>query len=127
MADRVRAGVVGCGAISGAYLSMARNFPVLEIAACADLVPEAARCKAEEWGVARTCSVDELLADESLDVILNLTVPNAHAAVALAAIEAGKHTYCEKPLATTRDDGRRVLEAARRRGVRVGCAPDTFL
>ena len=127
MTEPVRIGVVGCGAISGAYLSAARHFPVMRVVACADVVREAAERKAAEFGVPRVCSVEELLAARDVDVVLNLTVPKAHVPVALAALEAGKHTYCEKPLGVERDEGRRVLELAARNGLRVGCAPDTFL
>jgi predicted dehydrogenase len=127
MREPIRVGLIGCGAISGAYLSAASHFPVIRIVACADLVREAAERKAAEFGVPRVCSVDELLEDDAIDVVLNLTVPKAHAQVALRALEAGKHTYCEKPLAVMRDEGRRVLQLAASRGLRVGCAPDTFL
>ena len=127
MSDRVRVGVIGCGAISGAYLGMAKNFPVVEIAACADLNPDAARAKATEFAVPRVLGVDELLRDPSIEIVLNLTVPKAHVPIALRAVEAGKHTYAEKPLGVKREEGRQLLEAAGRRNVRVGCAPDTFM
>ena len=127
MPERVRVGVVGCGAISGAYLDFARRFPVLDMAALCDLDILKAQAKAGEFGVPRACSVDELLSAPSIEVVLNLTVPAAHAEVSLAAIAAGKHLFSEKPLAVNTADGRRVLEAARQRGVRVGCAPDTFM
>ena len=127
MPDPIRIGLIGCGAISGACLSAAPAFKVMQIVACADLSREAAERKAAEFGVPRVCSVDELLADDSVDVVLNLTVPGAHAEVALRALEAGKHTYSEKPLAVTRGEGRRILDLAAARGLRVGCAPDTFL
>jgi predicted dehydrogenase len=127
MSGVVRVGLVGCGAISGAYLAAAPTFPVMKIVACADLMPGAAEHKANEFGVPRVCSVDELLAADDIDVVLNLTVPKAHAAVALRALEAGKHTYCEKPLGIAREEGRQVLDVAARRALRVGCAPDTFL
>src|SRR5688572_33283456 len=127
MAERVRVGVVGAGAISGAYLGMAKNFPLVEVAACADLNVDAARAKAAEFQIASACSVDELLADRSIEIVLNLTVPKAHVPVALRAIEAGKHTYCEKPLGINREEGRKLLDAAASRKLRVGCAPDTFL
>jgi predicted dehydrogenase len=125
--EKVRVGVIGCGAISGAYLGMAKNFPVVEIVACADMVREAAEKKAKEFGVPRVLSVDELLTERSIDVVLNLTVPKAHAPVALRAIEAGKHTYAEKPFGVNREEGRKVLDAARSKNLRVGCAPDTFM
>jgi len=127
MSDPVRIGLVGCGAISGAYLSAAPLFPVMKVVACADLSREAAERKAAEFGVPRVCTVDELLADNSVDVVLNLTVPKAHAEIALRALEAGKHTYSEKPLGISRDEGRRILQGAAAHGLRVGCAPDTFL
>ena len=127
MSDRVRVGVVGCGAISGAYFVGARSFPILDVVACADVDRAAAERKAREFGVPKVLSVDELLRDDAVEVVLNLTVPKAHVPVAMAAVGAGKHTYSEKPLGITRDEGRRLLDAAAAGGVRVGCAPDTFL
>ena len=127
MVEPVRMGVIGCGAISGAYLGMAQNFPIVQVAACADLDVDRARAAAEKFGVPKASSVDELLRDESIELVLNLTIPKAHASVALRAIDAGKHTYAEKPLGINREEGRQMLEAAKRRGVKVGCAPDTFM
>ena len=123
----VRMGVVGTGAISGQYLGMARNFPVVEVATCADIDIARAKAKAQEFGVPRACTVDELLRDPSIELVLNLTVPKAHVPIALAALEAGKHTYAEKPLGIDREEGRRVIEVARAKGLLVGCAPDTFM
>ncbi len=127
MNEKVKVGVVGCGAISGAYLGMAKNFPQVEIAACADLDFERAKAKASEFNIPKAVSVDEIFSDPSIEIVLNLTVPKAHVPIALRAIEAGKHTYAEKPLAIDRADGRKMLDAAKARGVMVGCAPDTFL
>src|SRR3954468_12341605 len=104
MPEPIRVGLVGCGAISGSYLSAAPSFPVMKIVACADLSREAAERKAAEFRVPRVCSVDELLADPSVDVVLNLTVPRSHAEIAIRALEAGKHTYSEKPLGITREE-----------------------
>ncbi|CAN5594871.1 Gfo/Idh/MocA family oxidoreductase [soil metagenome] len=125
--EKVRVGVVGCGAISGAYLGMAKNFPIVEIAAASDMDMAKARAEEEKEDIARECTVDELLADPSIEIILNLTVPKAHVPVALAAIDAGKHTYCEKPLGVDRAEGKRLLDAAQRANLRLGCAPDTFM
>jgi predicted dehydrogenase len=125
--NKVRVGVVGCGAISGAYLGMAKNMPVVDIVACADLVREAAEKKAAEFNIARVCSVDDIFADPSIEIVLNLTVPKAHAPIALRALEAGKHTYAEKPFGIDRAEGKRVLELARRKKLLVGGAPDTFM
>ena len=123
----MKTGIIGCGAISTNYVNNARNLPILEIVACADLDLERARAKAEEHGIPRACSPEELIADPEVELVLNLTIPAAHYPVALAVVDAGKHVYNEKPLAGTREDGLRLMEAARERGVRVGCAPDTFL
>src|SRR4051812_20376677 len=123
MSERVRVGVIGTGAISGAYLGMAKNFPLVEIAACADLDLQAAKKKAAEFQIPRACSVDELLADKSIEIVLNLTIPQAHVPIGLRAIEAGKHTYAEKPLGIDREDGRNLVQAAAKKKLRVGCAP----
>jgi predicted dehydrogenase len=123
----VRVGVVGCGAISNAYFTAKQVFPILDIAACADLVPERAAAKAKEHGIARALSVDELLADPQVEVVLNLTVPKAHADLNCRALAAGKHVYVEKPLGISRAEGRRTMQLAQRKGLRVGCAPDTFM
>jgi predicted dehydrogenase len=124
----LRVGLVGCGAISASYLAtIAGELEVLELAACADLDRGRAEARAAEFGIARTLTVDELLADPAVDLVLNLTWPGVHAEVTLAALEAGKHVYGEKPLATEVADGRRILEVAAASGRRVGCAPDTFL
>ena len=91
----VNVGLIGCGAISSNYLKNARNLPILNIAACADLDLERARARAEEFGIPRACTVEELLADDSLEIILNLTIPAAHGPLALQALENGMHIYNE--------------------------------
>src|SRR3954469_23259576 len=127
MAEPVRVGVVGCGAISGAYLGMAKNFPNVEIAACADLDTARAKAAADKFGVPKVLEVQQLLSHPSIEIVLNLTVPKAHAPVALQAIAAGKHVYCEKPLGVNRAEGSAVIEAAKAKRLRIGCAPDTFM
>jgi len=124
--EPTKIGIVGCGNISGIYFRTARAMETIEVAACADLVEEKAKAKAAEFGC-RAMTVEDLLADPQIRIVVNLTVPGAHAAVAMAAVEAGKSVYNEKPLTIERQEGRRLLEAAAARGVRVGCAPDTFL
>ena len=127
MATKVKVGIIGCGNIFSAYAKGLRVFDILELAACADIDMARARAKAEEFNVPRACTVDELLADPAIEIVVNLTVPKTHAEVSLQIIEAGKHVYSEKPLAVTREDGGRILAAAKARGLLVGCAPDTFL
>jgi predicted dehydrogenase len=120
-------GIIGCGDISETYCDNVRSFEILHMTACADLLPERARARAKQFGIPLACSVERMLADPEVELILNLTTPEAHAPVTLAALEAGKHVYSEKPLAVHREDGRKTLELAARRGLRVGAAPDTFL
>src|SRR5437879_8409544 len=123
----VRVGVVGCGTISGAYLKNMTASPHLKVVACADQVNERAQARANEFGLPRVCTTDELLASSDVELVVNLTIPLAHAEISVAALRAGKHVFTEKPLATTRADGRLILDAAASSGLKVGCAPDTFL
>jgi predicted dehydrogenase len=119
-------GLIGCGNISAAYLRAAPMFPQLRIKLLADADISRAEVRAREFG-AQAASVDALLADPEIDVVLNLTTPQAHVPVGLAAIAAGKHVHCEKPLAISTAEARTLLDAAAKAGLRVGCAPDTFL
>jgi predicted dehydrogenase len=126
--DKARIGIIGCGNISDIYLeNLTKRFGNVEVAAVADLIPERAAKKAAEYGIPRACPVEDLLADASIEAVLNLTIPLAHAEVCLAALAAGKHVHTEKPLAVSLKDGERILALARKRGLRVGAAPDTFL
>ena len=127
MEERVRVGVIGTGAISAAYLGMAANFPIVEMAAVADIDMDRAKAAAEKYKVPKACSVDELIADKSIELVLNLTVPKAHVPVALKILAAGKHTYAEKPLGIDRAEGEKLLASAKANNLRVGCAPDTFM
>jgi len=124
--EKVGIGVIGCGTISGAYLTAARSFPILEIRALADQNPAAAEARAAEFGH-RATSVEELLADPAVEIVLNLTIPQAHVEVGIRALEAGKNMHTEKPIGITFAEARPMMELAERRGLRVGCAPDTFL
>lgn len=124
--EKVSIGVIGCGDISDHYCRGLALFDILELRACADLDMPRAHKLAAAHG-ARALAVEDLLADPQIEIVVNLTPPAAHAEVALAAIAAGKHVHNEKPLAQTREQGRRILAAADAAGLRVGCAPDTFL
>jgi predicted dehydrogenase len=123
---RVGVGIIGTGNISTAYLKAMQGFDVLNIVALADMKPEAAQKRAEEFGLA-AMQVDALLADPAVEIIVNLTIPRAHVEVGLRALEAGKHVYGEKPLGITFAEGKKLIDAARAKGLRVGSAPDTFL
>ncbi|RYE08378.1 MAG: Gfo/Idh/MocA family oxidoreductase [Hyphomicrobiales bacterium] len=124
--QRLGVGIIGAGNISSQYLKAMAAFPVLDIRGIADMKPEVAEKKAAEFGV-QAATVDGLLADPGVDIIVNLTIPRAHVAVGLKAIAAGKHVYSEKPLGVTFEEGKKLVAAARRKGVRIGAAPDTFL
>ncbi len=118
-------GLIGCGNISDTYFNGAKASRLVRLKACADLRPEAAQAKATQHGV-QAMSVEQLLADPEIEIVINLTVPQAHAAVAQQVLAAGKHVYLEKPLAAEFADARALLASAAARGLRVGCAPDTF-
>ncbi|RED55522.1 Gfo/Idh/MocA family protein [Cohnella lupini] len=126
---KVKVGVVGTGQISGIYLKNAtESFDgILEVKAVADVVPELARKRAEQFGIANAITVDELLDDPEIEIVLNLTAPAVHAAINIRALQAGKHVYTEKPFALTREDADEVINLADAKGLLVGCAPDTFL
>ncbi|EFM11787.1 oxidoreductase domain protein [Paenibacillus curdlanolyticus YK9] len=124
---KARIGIIGCGNISNIYLTNLCRSEDVEVAACADADLERAKERAAQHGVSKACSVEELLADPSIDIVVNLTIPQAHAEISLRALEAGKHVYGEKPLAVTMEEGVHVLAAAAARGLRVACAPETFL
>lgn len=121
-----RIGLVGCGVISDIYLRNAALFEDIVFTACADARPEAARTRGQQYGL-KALDLDALYASPEVDIVLNLTNPEAHAAVSLRALEAGKHVYTEKPLATRLGDGRAILDLAAANGLRVGSAPDTIL
>ncbi len=123
---KTKVGMIGCGKISDAYFKGVAMFDNVEISACADLYPEIAQAKAEQHTV-KAMTVDELLADPEIEIVLNLTVPQAHAEIALAALEAGKHVHVEKPLAVDLESGKKMVETAGQKHLLLGSAPDTFL
>jgi predicted dehydrogenase len=129
---RLGVGFIGTGNISSAYLraitgheNMA-GFPVLDVKGLADMRPEASQARAAEFGL-KSMSIDEMLASPEIQLIVNLTIPRAHVEVGLRALAAGKHVYSEKPLGITYAEGRKLLDAANKAGLRIGSAPDTFL
>ena len=123
----VGVGVIGAGNISDQYLTQLTSYPDLAVRFVADLLPERARAQADRYGVAAAGTVEELLARADVEIVVNLTVPAAHVAVASAALAAGKHVWIEKPLATDLAAGTALVERAEAAGLRLGCAPDTVL
>ena len=126
-AGRVGVGVIGAGVISNEYLGNLTSFPDLEVRFVADIDQERARAQADKYGVPGSGSVEELLADDGIEIVVNLTIPKVHVEVALQALAAGKHVWSEKPFALDRATGQELLDTANARGLRVATAPDTFL
>nr|WP_208970586.1 Gfo/Idh/MocA family oxidoreductase [Clavibacter michiganensis] len=124
---RVGVGVIGAGVISGTYLENMTAMPDLEVLFVADIDLGRARSRAEEHGVPNHGTVDELLAMDEIEIVVNLTLPATHAEVGRRIVAAGKHVWSEKPLALDHESGQDLLEAARAAGVQVACAPDTVL
>ena len=123
----LRVAVVGCGFISDIYFQNLLTFSGVQLVACADLNRDQASRAAEKYGVGLVLTPEEAYAHPDIDLILNLTIPAAHAEVALAALRGGKHVYNEKPLALALEDAAQMTRLAAEHGLRIGCAPDTVL
>jgi predicted dehydrogenase len=123
----VGVGVIGAGVISDEYLTNLTAFPDLRVLTVADLDLARAAAQAEKYGVPRSGSAADLLADPEIELVVNLTIPAAHVDVGLAALDAGKSVWAEKPLALDRESGRKLLDSAVEKGLRVASAPDTVL
>jgi len=119
--------VIGAGVISKQYLDNLTKFPDLQVHAIADLLPEAAKARAQEYGIAEHGTPELALGHPGVEIIVNLTIPAAHVEVATAAVRAGKHVWSEKPFALDRESGLGLLKEADDAGRLLGCAPDTFL
>lgn len=126
---KVRIGIIGCGVISRTYLRDLTGIygKWLEVAAVANRTLETARRVAREFGISRACSIEELLADPTIEIVVNLTVPAAHTEINKRILQAGKHVFCEKPLALSLAEAQEVLEMARKKQLLVCCAPELFL
>ncbi len=124
--SKLGVGVVGCGNISTIYLRNMSNFRDLKLVACADLREEVARDQAGQFGI-EALTIEALLARPDIQIVVNLTTPNAHFVVSHAALSAGKHVFGEKPITVEAADAAALVNEAARRGLKLGCAPDTFL
>jgi len=125
---KMKIGVIGCGMISEIYIqNMTTMFKdLIEVVACADLNQEAATKRAEQFGL-RAEAVESLIEASDIELVVNLTIPAAHYIVNKQALLAGKHVYCEKPLAETLEQGLELIELAGERKLSIASAPDTFL
>jgi len=127
--EKVKIGILGLGAISGIYLqNLTRLFRDVEVVGVYDLIPEKIDAVKKEYGIARCYfSMEEMLQDPEIEIVLNLTRPFEHYETTRAALLAGKHVYSEKPLAATLEEGLALTALARERHLMLGGAPDTFL
>ena len=123
----VGVGVIGAGVISKQYLDNLTVFPDLKVHVIADLFEDVAAARAKEYGIPQSSGVDAALNHPDVEIVVNLTIPAAHVEVATAAVNAGKHVWTEKPFSLDRESGLGLLKAADAAGMRLGCAPDTFL
>ncbi len=126
--DRLNVGLIGCGVISNIYLTnINKYYKKLQVTACSDISEEKAKQTARQYKIEKVCTVDELLQDESVDIVLNLTIPKVHYEINKKAILSGKHIYCEKPLALTAGEAKELVALSKEKKVMLGCAPDSFL
>ncbi|WP_426005903.1 Gfo/Idh/MocA family protein [Paenarthrobacter sp. NyZ202] len=126
-AGPVGVGIIGAGVISKQYLDNLTSFPDVRVVAIADLFEEAAASRAAEYGIPHHGGIEAVLGNPDVEIVINLTIPAAHVEVATQAVNAGKHVWSEKPFSLDRESGIGLLKAADAAGVRLGCAPDTFL
>jgi predicted dehydrogenase len=124
--EPVRVGIIGAGNISSIYLESPQKFNILNVVGVADIDMTRANAQAEKYGV-KAMTVDELLADPSIEIVINLTVPLVHGDVALQALNAGKSVYTEKPFAYDKAQAKEVMKLAKQKKLLVGGAPDTFM
>src|SRR5690625_3150246 len=123
----VGVGIIGAGTISAEYLTHLTSFPDVQVHIVGDLFPEAAAARAAEFAVPASGTAEDVLSHPEVEIVVNLTIPTAHAEVSQAIVAAGKHVWTEKPITTAPADAKTLLAAADAAGVRVGGAPDTVL
>jgi predicted dehydrogenase len=127
MSDKLRVAIVGCGNIAEPYASTLANYPQIELLGATDLIPERAQALTGKYGGIVYPALDDVLADDRVDVVLNLTIHDAHPAVITQCLNAGKHVHSEKPLAMTYAEAKALVDLAEARGLRLSCSPITFM
>lgn len=123
----LRVAIAGCGNIAGPYAKTMQAYPQIELAGATDVLPERARALTAEYGGRAYADLDELLADPSVDLVVNLTIHHAHPAVITRCLEAGKHVHSEKPLAMNYAEAKQLVDLAEARGLRLSCSPITYM
>lgn len=127
--EKTKVGIIGCGNISDLYFhNLTHRFgDDIEVISCSDIYLKKAEMQAKKYGVSRVYSVEDMLNDSDVEIVINITVPQAHTEINRAAIKAGKHVFCEKPLALTFEEAKETVRLAEEHHVQIACAPDTFL
>jgi predicted dehydrogenase len=125
--NRLNVGIIGCGNISSIYIENLKKFDYVNLISLSDLQVEKARQQADKYQIPYVFTPEELLKQEDIDIVLNLTTPESHFSVSKQIIESKKHVYVEKPITIEREDARKLIDFAIKNNVRIGCAPDTFL
>lgn len=127
--EKARVGIIGCGNISGLYFEnlIHRYGEEIEVVSCTDIVSERACQSAQKYCVKKAYSLEEMLSDDDVEIVVNITVPLAHTEISRAALNAGKHVYSEKPLALSLEEAKATIDLAESKGLMIACAPDTFL
>ncbi|MDR1617479.1 MAG: Gfo/Idh/MocA family oxidoreductase, partial [Treponema sp.] len=124
---KVKTAVAGCGMISDIYLqNMTSIFEILDLVGCCDVIPERMESRAKKYGI-KSMTMEAILQDKSIELVVNLTTPAFHHQVTKQALEAGKHVYCEKPIDLSIEAARELVQLADAKGLLYGCAPDTFM
>lgn len=127
MIKPVKTAIVGCGGISDAYLNtMINKFKILDVVGCYDRHPGKVQAKAQKYGI-KALSMEEILADASIEMVVNLTTPTSHYPVIKQLLEAGKHVYTEKVLSVELEHAAELVKIANQKNLYLGAAPDTFL
>ena len=125
---KMNIGIIGCGTFCDAYIgTFAKNYPSISVLSCSDLDTERAKATAEKWGLAKAYTTDDMLRDPEIDLVLIVTTPGSHYALTKQALNAGKHVYCEKPMATSFEQAQELARLAAEKGLLTASAPDTFL
>ena len=119
-------GIIGCGNIAETYFRSQDYFNNINFIACSDKFPEAAKKCAAQYKI-KSLTVDEIVNDNDVDIILNLTIPQAHYEISKLALEAGKHVYSEKPMSIKYEEAKELVDLANKQNLYIGNAPDTFL
>ena len=123
----LKVALIGAGAISYTYLrTMVQDFDILDVVGCSDLLPERSKSRAETFGI-RQMTNEEIFNDPEISIVVNTTYPSSHDLINRAALMAGKHVHCEKMMADGFEMAKETYALAKEKGLRIGCAPDTFL